>query len=85
MNPGEDLDNFLAGLGTNNSLEPQAGVQLFGLAFTVGAGPEDQSFGHHRACRRQLRAAGDLIRLGLEGSESFIGTGTSTFLRSGLT
>ncbi len=32
LQPGEDLDSFLAGLGDKNSLEPQAAVQLFGLA-----------------------------------------------------
>lgn len=72
LNPGEDLDRFIAGLGNNNSIEPQAGVQLFGLAFTVG---DDLriSFDITERADANIVFPGDLIRLGIEGNESFPG------------
>jgi len=72
LNPGEDLNRFLAGLGNNNSIEPQAGVQLFGLAFTV---KDDLriSFDIRARADANFVLPGDLIRLGIEGNESFIG------------
>ena len=72
LNPGEDLNRFLASLGNNNSIEPQAGVQLFGLAFTVS---DDLriSFDIRARADANFVVPGDLIRLGIEGNESFIG------------
>ncbi|MFZ2286762.1 MAG: DUF5723 family protein [Bacteroidales bacterium] len=72
LNRSEDLDNFIAGLGNNNSLEPQAAVQLFGLAFTVG---DDLriSFDITERADANFVLPGDLIRLGIQGNESYIG------------
>ncbi len=72
LKPGEDLDKFLAGLGRNNSLEPQAGIQLLGLAFTVG---DDLriSFDITERTDANFVIPGDLIRLGIQGNEDFIG------------
>lgn len=72
LQPGEDLDRFLAGLGSKNSIEPQAGVQLFGLAFTVGHDLRI-SFDITGRTDGNFVIPGDLIRLGIEGNESFIG------------
>jgi hypothetical protein len=72
LEPGEDLDRFLAGLGSNNSIEPQASVQLFGLAFTVGHDLRI-SFDITGRADANFVFPGDLIRLGVEGNESFIG------------
>lgn len=72
LEPGEDLDNFLAGLGTNNSFEPQAGVQLFGLAFTVGDDLKiTLDISEHVDANFVL--PGDLITLGFEGNEVYMG------------
>ncbi len=72
LNPGEDLNRFLAGLGNNNSIEPQAVVQLFGLAFTV-KNDLRISFDIKARADANFVLPGDLIRLGIEGNESFIG------------
>ncbi len=72
LEPGEDLDSFLAGLGTNNSIEPQAGVQLFGLAFTVGDDLKiTLDISEHVDANFVL--PGDLIRLGFDGNEVYMG------------
>jgi hypothetical protein len=72
LNPGRELDNFLAGLGDKNSIEPQAGVQLFGFAFTIG---EDLriSFDITQRIDGNFVVPGDLIRLGIEDNEIFPG------------
>jgi len=72
LEQGEDLDNFLAGLGTNNSLEPQAGVQLFGLAFTVG---DDLRITLNVTERFDANFVlpGELLRLSIGGNESYLG------------
>jgi hypothetical protein len=72
LEPGEDLDRFLAGLGDKNSLEPQAAIQLFGLAFTVG---EDLriTFDLTERINGNLVLPGDLIRLGISGNQGFMG------------
>lgn len=72
LEPGEDLDRFLAGLGDKNSLEPQASVQFFGLAFTVG---EDLriTFDLTERMEGNLVLPGDLIRLGISGNQDFMG------------
>jgi Family of unknown function (DUF5723) len=72
LEPGEDLDNFLAGLGANNSLELQAGVQLFGLSFTVGSDLRitldvTERFDANLVMPR------DLLRLYIGGNDSFMG------------
>lgn len=72
LEPGEDLDNFLAGLGANNSLEPQAGVQLFGLAFTVG---KDLRITLDVTERFDANFVlpGDMLRLIIGGDDSYMG------------
>lgn len=72
LEQGEELDRFLAGLGDKNSLEPQAGVQLFGLAFTVG---EDLriTFDITDKADGNIVLPGDLIRLGISGNNDFMG------------
>ncbi len=72
LKPGKKLDRFLDGLGDKNSIEPQARVQLFGLAFTIG---EDLRFTFDITERvdGNFVIPGDLIRLGVNGSESYIG------------
>ena len=72
LEPGDDLDSFLEGLGTNNSLEPQAGIQLFGLAFTVG---DDLKITVDITDRVDAHFVlpGDIIRLGIEGNEAYMG------------
>ncbi len=72
LEPGEDLDNFLAGLGTNNSLEPQAGVQLFGLAFTVGKDLRITLNVTERADANFV-LPGDLMKLGIDGNDGYMG------------
>lgn len=72
LEPGDDLDRFIAGLGKNNSVEAHAGVQLFALAFTV---KDDLriSFDITERADAGFVIPGDLIRLGIEGNASFIG------------
>ena len=72
LQPGPDLDKFIAGLGDKNSLEPQVGLQLFGLAFTIG---EDLRITFDITDRFDANIVfpGDFLRLGIEGNESFIG------------
>ncbi len=72
MERGPWLNDFLAGLGDNNSLEPQAGVKLFGLAFTVKDNLRFSLDITERA-EADLVFPGDLFRLGLGGNDDFIG------------
>jgi hypothetical protein len=72
LEPGEDLDNFLAGLGNNNSLEPQASVQLFGLGFTVGDDLKITLDVTERADANFV-IPGDAIRIGVSGNNYSIG------------
>lgn len=72
LQPGDDLDRFIAGLGNNNSIEPQAAVQLFGLAFTV-KNDLRISFDITERADANFVLPGDLIRLGIKGNEGFIG------------
>jgi hypothetical protein len=72
LEPGEDLDKFIANLGDKNSLEPQVGIQLFGLAFTVGQDLRI-SFDITERIDANIVLPGDLLRLGIEGNEAFIG------------
>lgn len=69
---GPWLEDFLAGLGDNNSLEPQAGVRLFGLAFTV---KDNLRFSLDITERADANIVfpGDLLRLGIGGNSDFIG------------
>ncbi len=72
LGPGKELDAFLDGLKKKNSIEPQVGVQLFGLAFTVGKGLRI-TFDINERFDGNFVLPGDLVRLGIEGNEQFIG------------
>ncbi len=69
---GPWIDNFLDGLGNNNSIEPQAGIQLFGLAFTI-ADDLRITFDITERADANVVMPGDLLRLGIGGYEDFIG------------
>jgi hypothetical protein len=72
LEESEWLEDFVNGLGDNNSLEPQAGVRLFGLAFTV---KDDLriTFDITERADANIVFPGDLLRLGLQGNEGFTG------------
>ncbi len=72
LNDGPWLENFLGSLGDNNSLEPQAGIRLFGLAFNV---KDNLRFSLDVTTRADANILfpGDLLRLGLRGNSDFIG------------
>lgn len=69
---GPWLDDFLAGLGNNNSIQPQVGVSLFGLAFTVN---DNLRFSLDITERAEANVVfpGDILRLGIGGNEDFLG------------
>lgn len=72
LEESEWLKDFVNGLGDNNSLEPQAGVRLFGLAITV---KDDLRITFDITGRADANIVfpGDLLRLGLKGNEEFVG------------
>ncbi len=72
LEESEWLEEFVNGLGDNNSLESQAGVRLFGLAFTV---KDDLriTFDITERADANIVFPGDLLRLGFQGNEGFIG------------
>lgn len=72
LEPGPALDRFVAGLADKNSVEPAVRTQLFGLAFTV-LGDMRISFDITERADANFVIPGDLIRLGVEGNESFAG------------
>jgi len=69
---GESLNSFLDGLGDYISLEPHVSVQLFSLGFSAG---KDAYFKFDITERVEGNFVfpGDLLRLGLEGHDSFVG------------
>ncbi len=69
---GPWLDDFLAGLGNNNSIQPQVGIKLFGLAFTVN---DNLRFSLDITERANANVVfpGDILRLGIGGNEDFLG------------
>ncbi|MBE0668890.1 MAG: hypothetical protein IH593_14615, partial [Bacteroidales bacterium] len=73
LESGPQLDSFLAGLNDKNSVEPQVGVQLFGLGFTVG---KDLfvTFDVTERIDGNFVLPGDLLRLVIQGNESYAGT-----------
>lgn len=72
LEPGDHLNAFLEGLNNKNSVEPQAAVQLFGLGFTVG---KDLyiTFDLTERFDANIVFPGDLLKLGINGSEGFMG------------
>ncbi|HNT93486.1 MAG TPA: DUF5723 family protein [Bacteroidales bacterium] len=72
LDEGEWLERFVEGLGNNNSVEPQAAVRLLGIAFTV---KDDLrlTFDITERADASIVMPGDLMRLGLEGAQDFIG------------
>lgn len=72
LHPDYDTDDFLAKIKDKNSIEPQASVQLFGLGFSVG----NDSYiflDINERIEGNLVLPEDVIRLGLEGNEGFVG------------
>jgi hypothetical protein len=69
---GPWLEDFISGLGSKNSVEPQAGVRLFGLAFTVNDNLRF-SLDITERVSADVVFPGDLLRLSLGGNEDFIG------------
>ncbi len=81
---GAGLDGFLAGLNEKNSIEPHVGIQLFGLAFTV-AKDLRITFDINERIDGNFVLPEDLIRLGVQGNENYIGKNIDlSALRSGL-
>jgi hypothetical protein len=72
LEPGEDLDKFVAGLREKNSLEPRAGIQLFGLGFTVGKDLRI-TFDITERIDGNFVFPKDLIKLGIEGNQGYSG------------
>ena len=72
LESGEHLDGILAGLKDKNSIEAQAAVQLFGLGFSVG---KDLwvTLDITERVDGNFVLPGDLIRLGINGNEAYIG------------
>jgi hypothetical protein len=72
LEESEWLEEFVKWLGDNYSLESQAGVRLFGLAFTV---KDDLriTFDITERADANIVFPGDLLRLGFQGNEGFIG------------
>lgn len=69
---GEGLNDFINSLNRKNSIEPQAGIQLFGLGFTV---LKDFyiTFDITERFEGNIAFPGDLLRLAVNGTESFAG------------
>lgn len=72
LEPGKELDSFLDGLRRKNSIEPHLGFQMFGLAFTIGKDLRI-TFNMNERVEGNFAIPGDLIRLGINGPESFMG------------
>ncbi len=72
LEDGEWMESFIDGLGSSNSVEPQAAVQLFALAFTVKDNLRITLDLTERA-DANIVFPGDLLKLGLEGNQDFIG------------
>ena len=72
LHPDYDVEKFLAKVNDRNYLEPQVGVQLFGLGFSAG---KDMYFFMDVITRIEgnFVLPGDLLRLGLRGNEQFVG------------
>ncbi|HPO41112.1 MAG TPA: DUF5723 family protein [Bacteroidales bacterium] len=72
LEKGPWVNNFLDGLGKNNSLEPQVGVKLLGFAFTV---KDNLRFSLDITERAEVNMVfpGDFFRLGFSGNSDFIG------------
>lgn len=72
LHPDYDVEKFLAKVSDRNYLEPQAGIQLFGLGFSAG---KDLWFFMDVITRIEgnFVLPGDLLRLGLRGNEQFVG------------
>lgn len=72
LDEGEWLENFVDGLGDNNSVKPHASVRLLGLAFTV---KDDLriTFDITEKADASIVMPGDLLRLGLGNTQDYIG------------
>lgn len=72
LEPCEELDRFLAELQAKNSFEPQAGLMLLGVGFTVGNDLKI-TFDITDRVDGNFVLPEDLVRLGIRGNEDYIG------------
>jgi hypothetical protein len=72
LQEGEGLNALLAGLQKRNSIEPQVGIQLFGLAFTIGKDLRI-TFDINERIDGNFTIPKDIIMLGVEGTQSYLG------------
>ena len=72
LHPDFNIDNFISKIKDVNAIEPQVMVQLFGLGFN--AGKDLYIFlDINERIEANVALPGDLLRLGLQGNEPFIG------------
>lgn len=73
FHPDYDPDEFIRKIKDVNSLEPEAMIQLFGLGFGVG---KDLyiSLDVNERISGNIALPGDILRLGFEGNEQFVGS-----------
>lgn len=72
LQEGKELNSFLSGLQKRNYLEPQIGIQLFGLAFTIGKDLRI-TFDINERIDGNFVLPEDAIRLGIEGPLNYMG------------
>jgi hypothetical protein len=72
FHPDYNVDEFIAKIKDINSIEPQGLVQLFGLGFYAGRDLYI-SFDINERVEGNVAFPGDLLKLGFEGNEQFVG------------
>jgi hypothetical protein len=73
FHPDADPSGFMKKIRNINSLEAEASVQLFGLGFSVGRNLYI-SFDINERVDANIALPGDILRLGFEGNEQFVGS-----------
>jgi hypothetical protein len=73
LHPDFDIENFISKIRDVNAIEPQVMIQLFGLGFNAG---KDLYifFDVNERIEANIALPGDILRLGLQGNEPFIGS-----------
>jgi hypothetical protein len=71
FHPDYNIEDFIKKIRNVNAIEPQVTVQLFGLGFN--AGDLYISFDINERVDANFALPGDILRLGLQGNEPFIG------------
>jgi len=73
FHPDYDIEDFIKKIKDVNAIEPQVMIQLFGLGFNAG---KDLYvfFDINERIEANVALPGDLLRLGFQGNESFIGS-----------